>query len=234
VGTAAAVLFAQGIPVFADSDRDNYCIDPKALEAAITPRTRAVVLCISELQMADLDAILAIARRHDLLVIEDLRARAWRRVARARAGSLGELRLFQHANLQASDGRRRRHDPHVKRPIRRALRIPSSNCGRPSLTDRYKHRSIGHNYRMTEFQTALLLAQLERLPEQTERRWRNARLLASKLEGIPGIRPLPWDPRITRPGDLSLPSPIRPGGFAGAHRDVSQGGADDEARSIPS
>jgi len=73
---------------------------------------------------------------------------------------------------------------------------------------------------MTEFQTALLLAQLGRLPEQTERRLKNARLLAQKLEGITGIRPLSWDARITRPAIYHYLLRYDPSGFGGTHRDV--------------
>jgi len=71
VGTASAVLFVEGIPVFVDSDPETYCMDPKALEAAITPRTRAVIPVHLGMQMADMDAILAISKQHNLLVIED-------------------------------------------------------------------------------------------------------------------------------------------------------------------
>ncbi|HYK89198.1 MAG TPA: aminotransferase class I/II-fold pyridoxal phosphate-dependent enzyme, partial [Acidobacteriota bacterium] len=71
IGTASAVLCAQGIPIFVDSDPETYCIDPTAFEAAITPRTKAVVPVHLGMEMADMDAILPIAQRHNLLVVED-------------------------------------------------------------------------------------------------------------------------------------------------------------------
>ncbi|HYK87694.1 MAG TPA: DegT/DnrJ/EryC1/StrS family aminotransferase, partial [Acidobacteriota bacterium] len=94
------------------------------------------------------------------------------------------------------------------------------NCGRPSVGDKYKYRTIGYNYRMTEFQTALLLAQLDRLPEQAERRMKNARCLGAKVQQISGVRPLTWDSRITRPAIYHYLLRYDPEEFAGAHRDV--------------
>jgi dTDP-4-amino-4,6-dideoxygalactose transaminase len=72
------------------------------------------------------------------------------------------------------------------------------NCGRASVTDQHKARVLGSNYRITEFQAALLVGQLERLPELAARRSRNARTLTEALAKIPGIRPLPPQPQITR------------------------------------
>ena len=219
VGTAAAVLFSQGIPVFVDSDPENYCLDPKALEAAITARTRAVIPVHLGMEMADLDAILAIARQHDLLVVEDCAHAHGAEWKQRGAGSWGEFGAFSMQTsklLTAGEGgmvitSSEEHEERCQSLI---------NCGRPTASDNYQYRTIGHNYRMTEFQTALLIAQLARLEEQTERRWKNARLLARKLEGIPGIRPLSWDSRITRPAIYHYLLRYNPEGFGGIHRDL--------------
>ncbi|PYV04897.1 MAG: hypothetical protein DMG10_06505 [Acidobacteria bacterium] len=219
VGTAAAVLFAQGVPVFVDSDPANYCMDPKAFEAAITSRTSAVIPVHLGMEMADMDAILPVARRRQLFVIEDCahaHGAQWKGLGAGSLGAFGSFSMQSSKLLTAGEG---------------GMILTSNeefyercqtliNCGRPSPTDRYKYRSIGHNHRMTEFQTALLLAQLGRLPEQTERRLKNARLLAQKLEGITGIRPLSWDARITRPAIYHYLLRYDPSGFGGTHRDV--------------
>jgi dTDP-4-amino-4,6-dideoxygalactose transaminase len=219
VGTAAAVLFAQGIPVFVDSDPANYCMSPRAMEAAITSRTAAVIPVHLGMEMTDMDEILRIARRNQLLVIEDCAHAHGAQWNGKGAGSLGELGSFSMQTsklLTAGEGGIiiTSNDEYAERCL------SLINCGRPSPTDRYKYRTIGHNYRMTEFQAALLLAQLDRLREQTERRWKNARLLAVKLEGIPGIRPLEWDRRITRPAIYHYIIRYDPTGFSGVHRDV--------------
>ena len=72
------------------------------------------------------------------------------------------------------------------------------NCGRKSLTDQHKLRMLGSNYRLTELQAALLLGQLEMLPALREKRARHAALLSKELAQIPGVRPLPPQPGITR------------------------------------
>ena len=73
-----------------------------------------------------------------------------------------------------------------------------TNCGRASVTDQFRRSVVGSNFRITELQAALLIGQLQRLPEQAERRARNSARLSEGLRGIPGIKPLPGDSRITR------------------------------------
>jgi dTDP-4-amino-4,6-dideoxygalactose transaminase len=219
IGTASAVLCAQGIPVFVDSDAENYCMDPKAFEAAITARTKAVIPVHLGMEMADMDAILAIAQRHNLLVVEDCAHAHGAQWKGRGAGSLGHFGSFSMQTskiLTAGEG-----GMILTSHEQSAERCESLiNCGRPSLTDKYKYRTIGHNYRMTEFQTALLLAQLDRLPEQAERRWRNARSLTTRLHEISGIRPLAWDSRITRPAIYHYLLRYDAAAFSAVHRDV--------------
>lgn len=219
IGTAAAVLFSQGIPVFVDSDPANYCMDPEAFHAAVTPRTRAVIPVHLGMQVADMDAILAIARRHDLIVIEDCahaHGAQWDGRGVGSLGTFGSFSLQTSKLLTAGEGGMiltsgEEYEERCQTLI---------NCGRPGVRDRYRYRSIGHNYRMTEFQAALLLAQLERLPEQTERRLANARRLAAGLEGVEGIAPLSWDARITRPAIYHFLLRYDSSAFSGVHRDV--------------
>jgi dTDP-4-amino-4,6-dideoxygalactose transaminase len=219
VGTAAAVLFAQGIPVFVDSDPANYCMDPKAFEAAITPRTSAVIPVHLGMEMADMDAILPVARRSQLLVIEDCahaHGAQWKGLGAGSLGAFGSFSMQSSKLLTAGEGGMiLTSNEELEERCQTLI-----NCGRPSPTDRYKYRRIGHNYRITEFQAALLLVQLGRLPEQTERRLKNARLLARDLEGIRGIRPLSWDARITRPAIYHYLLRYDLQGFGGIHRDV--------------
>ncbi len=219
IGTASAVLCAHGIPVFVDSDPENYCMDPKAMEAAITPRTKAVLPVHLGMEMADMDAILPTAQRHNLLVVEDCAHAHGAQWNGRGAGSLGHLGAFSMQTskiLTAGEG-----GMILTSSEQSAERCESLiNCGRPSVGDKYKYRTIGYNFRMTEFQTSLLLAQLDRLPEQAERRLKNARALEAKLQQIGGIRPLKWDSRITRPAIYHYLLRYDPEACAGVHRDV--------------
>jgi len=219
VATASSVLSVQGIPVFVDSDPASYCLDPSAFEAAITPRTRAVVPVHLGMQMADMDAILAIAQKHNLLVVEDCAHAHGGQWKGRGAGSMGQFGAFSMQTsklLTAGEG-----GMVLTADAASAERCETIvNCGRPSVADRYKYRTIGGNFRMTEFQTALLLAQLRRLPEQSERRLGNARRLAAGLKHLRGLKPLEWDPRITRPAIYHFLLRYDPEGFAGVHRDL--------------
>ena len=105
--TASAVVEANMVPVFADIDLDTFNLDPQAVEAAITPRTRAVIPVHFAGQVADMDAIMAIARKHDLLVIEDAAHAHGASYRNRPAGSLGHLASFSFQsskNLTCGEG----------------------------------------------------------------------------------------------------------------------------------
>ncbi|HEV2688977.1 MAG TPA: DegT/DnrJ/EryC1/StrS family aminotransferase, partial [Bryobacteraceae bacterium] len=134
---------------------------------------------------------------HNLKVIEDC-AHAHGGQYRGRgAGSIGDLGCFsfQESKLMtAGEG-----GMIVTSDLRMFEHLQSQvNCGRASTTDQFEQRVLGSNYRMTEFQAALLIGQLEMLPELTARRSRAAARLSAELSAIPGVRPLPPQPGITR------------------------------------
>ena len=109
VSTATAVVEANAIPVFADIDLDTFNLDPAAVEAAITPRTRAIIPVHFAGQPADMDALIALAADRGILVIEDA-AHAHGATYRDRpAGSLGHIACVLVPVEQEPDGRRRRH-----------------------------------------------------------------------------------------------------------------------------
>lgn len=195
-GTAVAVLMAGAVPVFADIDPDTYCLDPASARAAITPRTRAILPVHLAMRFADMAALLAIAREHNLKIIEDC-AHAHGGSSNGRgAGSIGDLGAFsfQESKLvTAGEGgivitSSLQHYEYLQSLV---------NCGRASLTDEYHQRVLGANYRITEFQAAILIGQLDALPEFAGRRAAAARRLTRALEGIDGVRPLPPQPAIT-------------------------------------
>jgi dTDP-4-amino-4,6-dideoxygalactose transaminase len=196
-GTAAAVLFAGGVPVFADVDPDTYCLDVESVRAAITPRTRAILPVHLAMRFADMDALLDLARKHGLKVVEDC-AHAHGGAFNGRgAGSMGDAGCFsfQESKLMtAGEG-----GIVITSDLRVFEQLQSQvNCGRASLTDRYKQRVLGSNYRMTDLQAALLIGQLEMLPALAGRRARSAALLTDGLSKIESVRPLPPQPAISR------------------------------------
>jgi len=196
-GTAAAVLAAGGVPIFADIDPDTYCLDVEAARKAITPRTRAIIPVHLAMRFTEMDALLELAVEHDLLVIEDC-AHAHGGQYRGRgAGSMGDFGCFSFQSsklMTAGEG----GAVITSRLEYFELLESLINCGRASRTDQFRRRLVGWNYRATELQAALLIGQLEALPELAERRSRNAALLTDALAGIEGVRPLPPQPSISR------------------------------------
>jgi dTDP-4-amino-4,6-dideoxygalactose transaminase len=188
VATASAVVEANAVPVFADIDLNTFNIDPAAIEAAITKRTRAIIPVHFAGQPADMAAIVDIARRHNLIVIEDA-AHAHGASYRDRpAGSLGHLASFSFQsskNLTSGEGGIVTTNDDALAEACRSIQ----NCGRVPDGVWYEHHVIGGNYRLGEFQGAILNCQLDRLEEQSRTRDRNGRQLASRLGSLPGLHP---------------------------------------------
>ncbi|MGD9723477.1 MAG: DegT/DnrJ/EryC1/StrS family aminotransferase [Pirellulales bacterium] len=186
--TASAVIEANMVPVFADVELGTFNLDPQALEAAITPRTRAVIPVHFAGQVADMDAIMAIAARHNLLVIEDAAHAHGAHYQNRRAGSLGHLGSFSFQsskNLTSGEG-----GIIVTNDEQLAAECRSlSNCGRIPSGVWYEHHVISGNYRLGELQGALLNTQLERLEQQTVSRDANGRYLQERLANVPGVHP---------------------------------------------
>jgi dTDP-4-amino-4,6-dideoxygalactose transaminase len=186
--TASAVVEANMVPVFADIDLASFNLDPQAVEAAITPRTRAVIPVHFAGQVADMDALLAIAGKHELLVIEDAAHAHGASYKNRPAGSLGHLGSFSFQsskNLTCGEGGIiTTNDDRLSAACRSI-----HNCGRVPSGVWYEHHVISGNYRLGELQGALLNAQLERLEAQTRTRDDNGQYLAGRLANLPGLRP---------------------------------------------
>jgi dTDP-4-amino-4,6-dideoxygalactose transaminase len=197
-GTAAAVLFAEAVPVFVDVLPDTYCMDPGQFAAAITEKTRAVIPVHLAMNLCDMDRIVQIASAHGVQVIEDcahVHGARWRGRGVGSMGRLGSF-SFQTSKLMTAGegGIILTSDDELYELCQSYV-----NCSRPTLTDVYRHRVLGHNYRLGEFQAAVLRVQLQRLEQQTALRKSTAAHLTARLEDIPGIRPLSMDSRITTP-----------------------------------
>ncbi|MFB0546991.1 MAG: DegT/DnrJ/EryC1/StrS family aminotransferase [Anaerolineae bacterium] len=197
IATASAALLVGALPVFVDIDPETYLLDVTKVEEAITERTKALVPVHIGGCPADMDAIMDIASKHGLRVIEDA-CQAWGAEWKGRrVGAIGHLGAFSFQaskNITAGEG-----GIIVTNDAPLADRCWSlHNVGRLKGGAWYEHEILGWNYRMTEWQGAVLLVQLERLPEQIARRSRNAAYLAGELGCIEGIRPLTIDERVTQ------------------------------------
>ena len=216
--SAAPVLRLGAVPVFVDVLPETYCVDPAAAEDAITPRTRALLPVHLAMCMADMNALCSLAAKHGLRVIEDCahaHGAKWKGTGAGSLGHAGAFSLQTSKLLTAGEGGVvTTNDDEI------AERAESyTNCGRASRTDRFGHRLLGFNYRLTEFQAAILLGQLEKLPAQSALRARRAERLGKGLAAIPGLSLLRPDPRQTAPAFYHYVFRYDGAAFGGATRD---------------
>jgi dTDP-4-amino-4,6-dideoxygalactose transaminase len=181
VATATSVVLVNAVPIMVDIDPMNYNISPEAVEAAITDKTSAIIPVHNGGYPADMDRIMEISEKHGIPVIEDCahaHGSEWRG---RRLGSIGHFGAFSFQ-------------------IGKTL-----TCGEGGivLTNdeglAKKASSIANiNMRMTDFQAALLLCQMEKLDEQVETRERNTAYLVEGMKEIKGVEPIQRDERVTR------------------------------------
>ena len=219
--TAAAPMAAGAIPVIADIDPETYCIDPKSIEAKLTPRTRAIVVVHLGAEMSDMDAVMEIAEKHNLIVVEDC-AHAHGAKWRGRgAGTLGHFGSFSFQStkiLTTGEG-----GMLLCRTQALAEAVTSIiDCGRPHDEEGQQY-TMGANYRMTELQAALGNVALERFPAQAKAREEMASYMDEALSDIPGVRVLKRDPRHTTRSFYRYIFAIKPEDFGADHFIVSAG-----------
>jgi dTDP-4-amino-4,6-dideoxygalactose transaminase len=196
-GTATAILFAGGVPVFADVDPDTYCLTAATAEKCITPRTRAILPVHLAMRFADMDGLTELAARHDLKIVEDCAHAHGGQYNRLGAGSIGHIGCFslQESKLMTSG----EGGIVITSDLRMFEHVQSQvNCGRASMTDQFQQRVLGSNYRMTDLQAALLIGQLDLWPEFQAKREAAAARLSTGLSNIRGVRALPAQTGITR------------------------------------
>lgn len=197
IATAQAPITVNAVPVFVDIDPDTYCIDPEAIEAAITSRTKAIIPVHLGYQISNMDAIMQIADKHGLLVVEDCAHAHGGKWNNKGVGSIGHFGSFSFQSskiMTAGEGGivLTNNDEWMQKCHSYV------NCGRKETGyNEYEGQVFGWNYRITEWQAAVLLAQLERLDEQTKKKKENLDYFASLLKQIDGIELLKTDPRVT-------------------------------------
>lgn len=197
VATASSVVASNAIPIFADIKPDTLCLDPEAVEAAITPQTKAVIAVHIGGMPADLDALKAVCAKHNLGLIEDC-AQAHGAVYKGRTvGAIGDMGAFSFQsskNLTAGEGGICTTD----NPDLYSKAWSYVNVGRVPDGGWYDHRVMGSNLRLTEFQAALILRGIETFADQVARRDANAAHLRARLAAIEGIEPQAFSPGAER------------------------------------
>lgn len=201
ISTVSSILSNGAMPVFVDVDPATFQMDPSKIEAKITPRTKAIMVVHILGLPSDMDAIMAIARKHKLLVVEDACQAHLAEVNKQKVGTIGDAGCFSFQNSK-------------NLPIGEGGAIVSNNDG---FMDRcFSYSNLGTPYgtavgvvgtgsimqntkvRFTEYQAAIGIAQLKRLDAETTTRNVNAAYLKSQIKDIPGILPYQMYKNVTR------------------------------------
>ncbi len=226
-GTVGPILLLNAVPVFVDIDPETYCLDARLAEKALTPKTRAILPVHLGMRFADLDEIGRIARERKLVVIEDCahaHGGRWREKGAGASGDLGCFSFQSSKLMTAGEG-----GGVITSNLEYFERAQSFvNCGRASETDQFGHRLIGFNYRITEWQAAVLETQLKRLPRQMKARQANMARLERLLRGVPGLGFLARDVRQTRVAAYQYIFKFLPEHFPGVPRAAFLGALETE------
>lgn len=197
IASASAALAYGAIPVFVDIEEDTLLIDPNKIEQAITNKTKAIMAVHIAGAPANMTKISEIAKKNNLAVIEDSAQAVGAEWEGKKIGAIGDIGTFSFQsskNLNSGEGGM--IVTNNEQLWEKAWSI--CNVGRVPDGAWYQHDRLGQNYRMTEFQAAILLAQMTRLEEQMRERESSASLLNQLLQDIKGIRLLKNDSSITR------------------------------------
>ncbi len=195
VASATSVLLCHGCPVFADIDPLTMNLSPASVEAAITPRTQAIIVVHFGGHPADMDALVAIARKHDITLIEDCahaHGASWGGVPVGNFGIAGTFSFQAFKLITSGEG---------GMVLTNSVDIAESvwaycNQGRRGSSGWFEHHTLGTNYRLTAFQAALLDEQLKKLPGQTRKRAENVQYLREQMAGVPGFRMASVHPKV--------------------------------------
>jgi L-glutamine:2-deoxy-scyllo-inosose/3-amino-2,3-dideoxy-scyllo-inosose aminotransferase len=199
--TAIAVLDVNATPILVDIEPETYAIDLAKVAAALTSRTRAMIPVHLFNNVADMERLLAFARQHNLAVIEDCAHSHGTQWEGRGVGSLGNLGCFSFQSSKSLNsgegGLVITNDDHLYERLY-SLR----NCGRmrPGADPNTWQPVQGGNFRITEWQAAVLCAQFERLPDQVTRRDANSQRLDQQLSQIEGLQPLTRRAEVSRLG----------------------------------
>jgi perosamine synthetase len=191
IASFTAIMLHHALPVLVDVDADTFLLDPAKIEAAITERTAAIMPVHIGGNVCNMDAILAVARKHRLPVVEDAcqaHLAAWRGRSAGTWGTTGCFSFQVSKNLCSGEGGAILTDDDE---LAERIYACHNNCRARAAggANFFYLPTRAANFRMTEFQGALLLSQMTRLQEQSQTRSDNAQYLTDLLRQIPGIVP---------------------------------------------
>ena len=185
IATANAVHYTGATPIFADVDPVTWCIDPADVQRRITPRTRAILPVHLYGHPAPMAALQALADEHELLLIEDAAEAHGAEIAGRRVGGLGRIATFSfYANKIITTGEGGMLTT-ADEALAARCRMLRDHAMPPDR--RYWHDEVGFNYRMTNLQAAVGVAQMERIDSFIRRKREIAALYREGLAGIPGV-----------------------------------------------
>jgi len=184
IASANSILFTRAKPVFVDIEEDSFNIDPSLIEENITRHTKAIMPVHLYGNPCDMEAIMEIADRHGLMVIEDACQAHGASIRGKKAGSFGTgcFSFYPTKNITTAEGGMITTDDDGVAERARMIR-------QHGMRRRYYHEILGYNFRMTDIQAAIGLVQLERLPRWTAQRIENADYLTAKLARLGKVRP---------------------------------------------
>jgi len=192
IGSAIPVLMANAVPVFVDVELETFNIDVSKIEAAITDRTKAIIPVHLNGLAADMDEILALAKKHELFVIEDAcqsHGGLYKGRITGTLGDIGCFSFFEDKVITTGEGGMLITDSEELYDRARCFR----SYGEELVTDigerKYEHVALGFNYRMGALNAAIGINQLDRLEEMVEKRNSNASYLRERLSNVDGIIP---------------------------------------------
>ncbi len=186
IASANAALFERAKPIFVDIDEKTLCIDPAEIEEKITPRTKAILPVHAFGYPADMDAISEIAKKHNLVVIEDAAEALGSAYKGRKAGSLGDGAIFgfyPNKQITTGEGGMVLTDNEEVAKLCRSMR----NQGREEGGGWFNAVRLGYNYRMHELSAALGVVQMSRIDEMLQRRMNVANLYTTHLKSIEDV-----------------------------------------------
>ncbi len=221
IATAQAVLMTGAMPVFADTDPETFQMDPEGIEAKITPRTRAILPVHILGLPSDMVRIMEIAKKHNLVVIEDA-CQSWlAEIGHKQTGTFGDAGCYSFQNSKnipigeagaiVSDDEEFMDRCHSYHNYGNPFGTTVGDVGAGTVM-------LGTKLRITEYQAAIGLAQIKRLGEQTDKRWENGEYLKSRIGRIPGIIPYKLYPNVTKAAFHLFPFRYKKEEFKGLSR----------------
>jgi perosamine synthetase len=187
--SAIAPVVYGGVPVFADIDENTFCMDSKSIEAKITPRTKAILVVHIFGHPANMDQIMATAKKHNLFVVEDCAQAPMGKYKNKYVGTIGDLGVFSlnyHKHIHTGEGGVVTTNNALLAEKIHLIRNHAENVVEPKGMNDLTNM-IGYNYRMTEMEASIGIEQLKKLPNLLEQRIENAHFLHSAIGSLDGL-----------------------------------------------